>query len=206
MDLAVLPLSITMMAGPQIMSALIFVTTKRALATSFAFVAGVAIAATAGVTITRWLAGLLPLDRATGAPGRVGEVLQYGLAAVLVVLAVRNWVRRAEVRPPAWLGKLLTAGPRTGLRTGLLLIGLFPSDVLVMITVGVHLAQHGLPLAAAWPFLAATVLIAATPLLAFLLFRRRAERFAPTAREWMLEHSWLVNVIACLLFVVLLVR
>ncbi|WHT16591.1 GAP family protein [Crossiella sp. CA-258035] len=202
MDLAVLPLAVTMMAGPQIMSALIFVTTRRAVTVSCAFLAGVATAATAGVALARWLAGLLPLTRPAGA---LGELLQYGLAAVLLAVAVGNWVRRAEVKPPAWLGTLLNAGPGTGFRTGLLLIGLFPSDVVVMLTVGVQLARHGQPLTAALPFLGATVLIAAAPLLVFLLFRRRAERFAPVARDWLTAHSWLVNVLACLLFVLLLV-
>lgn len=201
MELSVLPLAVTMLAGPQIMSAFLFLTTRRAVATSAAFVAGVAVAASAGVWVARWLAGLLPLTRGDGA---LGEWLQYGLAAVLLVVALDNWLRRAEVRPPRWLGRLLEAGPGTGFRVGLLLIGLFPSDVLVMLTVGLQLARQGLPWTAALPFLVATVLLAAAPLLGYLLFRRRAERLAPRARDWLTGHSWLVNVVACLIFVVLL--
>jgi small neutral amino acid transporter SnatA (MarC family) len=51
MNQAILPLAITMMAGPQIMSAIIFVTTPKPLKTSGAFVLGVTIAATVGVLI-----------------------------------------------------------------------------------------------------------------------------------------------------------
>ena len=52
MSLAVIPLAITMNAGPQIMSAIIFVTAPKALKLSAYFLAGVVIAVTAGVTIT----------------------------------------------------------------------------------------------------------------------------------------------------------
>ena len=51
MNLQILPLAITMMAGPQIMSAIIFVTTSRPVKLSAAFLAAVAIAATVGVAI-----------------------------------------------------------------------------------------------------------------------------------------------------------
>ena len=52
MDLAVLPLAITMNAGPQIMSALIFITASKPLKLSAAFLAGVVIAVTRGLTLT----------------------------------------------------------------------------------------------------------------------------------------------------------
>ena len=48
MSLAVIPLAITMNAGPQIMSAIIFVTASKALKLSAYFLAGVVIAVTAG--------------------------------------------------------------------------------------------------------------------------------------------------------------
>src|SRR5687768_4423384 len=52
MNVQILPLAITMMAGPQIMSAIIFVTAPKALRVSLPFLAGVAIATTVGVIIT----------------------------------------------------------------------------------------------------------------------------------------------------------
>ena len=47
-------------------------------------------------------------------------------------------------------------------------------------------------------------LIAALPLLVYLLFRSRAQRVMPQVREWMNTHSWLVNIIACGIFIVLI--
>lgn len=205
MNLAVLPLAVTMMAGPQIMSALIFITARRAVAVSLAFVAGVAVAATVGVTITTWLAGHLPTGARLGSSGSsVGKIIEYGLVALLITMAIRNWVGRATIEPPKWLGTLMAAGPGKAFATGLLLIGLFPSDVVVMLTVGVDLARSGAQLTAALPFIGATVLIAALPLLAYLLFRGRAENAMPRVRDWMTGHSWLINIIVCVLFAALL--
>ncbi|GAA4032065.1 hypothetical protein GCM10022232_92490 [Streptomyces plumbiresistens] len=52
-------LAITMMVGPQIMSAIIFVTTSRAVRVSSAFLLGVAVGTAVGVAIACGLAALL---------------------------------------------------------------------------------------------------------------------------------------------------
>ena len=54
-----------------------------------------------------------------------------------------------------------------------------PSDLIIMMTVGTNLAQNNASLLAAVPFLAATVLVAALPVLFYLLFRRRAQQLMP---------------------------
>jgi small neutral amino acid transporter SnatA (MarC family) len=57
---------------------------------------------------------------------------------------------------------------------------------------------------AALLFIVATVLVAALPLLPYLLFYRRAQRLAPKVRDWMNAHSWLVNIIVCGVFIPLI--
>jgi threonine/homoserine/homoserine lactone efflux protein len=122
----------------------------------------------------------------------------------LVVLAVRNYVRRETVEPPKWLGTLQSADPKMALKTGLLVILLMPSDVIIMLTVGVNLVHNGAGLLAALPFIGATVLVAALPLLLFLLFHRRAQQLMPKVRDWMNTSSWLVNIIVCVVFILLI--
>jgi len=73
-----------------------------------------------------------------------------------------------------------------------------------MMTVGTNLAQNNASLLAALPFLAATVLVAALPVLFFLVFHRRAERLMPKVRDWMNTHSWVVNIIVCAIFIALI--
>ena len=96
------------------------------------------------------------------------------------------------------------ANPRTAFTTGLLLLSVFPSDFVILVTVGVNLAQNDASLLAALPFVAATVLIAALPVLSYLLFRRRAQRTMPKVRDWMNTNSWLVNIIVYVVFIYLI--
>ena len=207
MSLAVLPLAITMNAGPQIMSALIFVTASKPIKLSAYFLTGVVIAVTAGVTITYTLATVLGNSVSLGGPsdsGSIGNIIEYLLVGLLVVLSIRSYLTRATSEPPRWLGAMQNAKPRTAFLAGLLLLSIFPSDFVVLITVGVNLAQHNVGLVAALPFIGATILISALPLLSYLLFRHRAQRFMPKVRDWMNTNSWLVNIIVYVIFILLI--
>ncbi|HJQ28350.1 MAG TPA: GAP family protein [Rubrobacter sp.] len=207
MNLAILPLAITMMAGPQIMSAIIFITAPKPLKLSASFIAGAIVAVAAGLTITYTLASLLGDSISLGDPsgkGSIGNVIQYLLVGLLAFLAIKNYVRRETIEPPRWLGTLQNAEPRMAFTTGLLLLSVFPSDFIVLVTVGVNLAQNNASLLAALPFIVATVFVAALPLLLYLMFHRRAQRVMPRVREWMNANSWLVNIIAYVAFIALI--
>ena len=207
MNLQVLPLAITMNAGPQILSALIFVTALKPLKLSASFLTGVVIAVTAGVTITYTLASALGNSVSLGSSsesGSLGNIIQYLLVGLLVFLAIKSYVRRETTEPPRWLGTLQNAKPSTAFKTGLLLLSVFPSDFVILVTVGMNLAQNNASLVAAVPFIAATVFIAALPVLSYLLFRGRAQRVMPKVRDWMNANSWLVNIIVYVIFVVLI--
>jgi len=205
MSLKILPLAITMMAGPQIMSAIIFVTHREAVRVSLAFLLGVAVATTVGTAIARGLVSALGLD--LGDPsdrGSAGVYIQIALVALLVVAVIRNYVKRETVEPPKWLGALQTASPKKALTTGLMVILVMPSDIIIMLTVATNLEQTGSSFAEAVPFIGLTVLVAALPLLGFLLFHRRAQRAMPKVRDWMRDQAWAVNVIVCAIFIVLI--
>jgi hypothetical protein len=207
MSLAVIPLAITMNAGPQIMSAIIFVTAPKALKLSAYFLAGVVIAVTAGVTITYTLATLLSNSVSLGDPsdnGSLGNIIQYVLVGLLVFLSIKSYVGRETSEPPRWLGAMENAKPRTAFTTGLLLLSVFPSDLVILVTVGINLAHNNASLVGAVPFIAATIFIAALPMLSYLLFRRRAQRVMPKVRDWMNTHSWLVNIIVYIVFILLI--
>jgi hypothetical protein len=196
-----------MNAGPQILSAIIFVTALKPLKLSASFLTGVVIAVTAGVTITYTLATALGNSLSLGSSsesGSLGNIIQYLLVGLLVFLAIKSYVRRESIEPPRWLGTLQNAKPGTAFKTGLLLLSVFPSDFVILLTVGMNLAQNNASLLAAVPFIAATVFIAALPVLSYLLFRRRAQRVMPKVRDWMNANSWLVNIIVYVIFIVLI--
>ena len=207
MSLSVIPLAITMNAGPQIMSAIIFVTTPKALRLSAYFLAGVVIAVTVGVTVTYTLATVLGNSVSLGDPsdsGSLGNIIQYLFVGLLVFLSIRSYVNRETSEPPRWLGALQNAKPRMAFMAGLLLLSVFPSDLVILVTVGVNLVQNNASLLGALPFVVATILIAALPVLSYLLFHRRAVRAMPKVRDWMNAHSWLVNIIVYIIFIVLI--
>ena len=207
MNLAILPLAITMNAGPQIMSAIIFVTASKPLKLSAYFVAGAVIAVSVGVTVTFGLATVLGNSVSLGDPsdsGSIGNIIQYVLVGLLIILSLRSYLTRATSEPPRWLGAMQNAGPRRAFTTGLLLLSIFPSDLVILLTVAVNLAHHNSPLVAALPFVVATILIAALPMLAYLLFRHRAQRAMPKVRDWMNTNSWLVNIIVYIIFILLI--
>jgi hypothetical protein len=207
MNTQILPLAITMVAGPQIMSAIIFVTSKDAVKLSLAFISGAAIGVTAGVVVTRGLGSLLGSSVDLGDPsdsGSAGTILQIGLILLLVAAAIRNFVKRATIEPPKWLGALQEANVRKAFFLGLLLLSIFPSDFIVLLTVGLNLEHNGHSVVDALPFIGLTVLLAALPFLAFLLFHRRAVTAMPKVRDWMNTNSWLVNIIVCGVFIFLI--
>jgi Sap-like sulfolipid-1-addressing protein len=205
MDAQVLPLAITMMAGPQIISSIIFVTQESgAVRVSLAYVIAVALAASVGILISMGLANVLgeavDLESDAG-QSTAAKLIQIALVALLITRAVKIYLDRADSEPPKWLGTLQTAGARRAFEIGTLLILLFPGDVVVMVTTGVHLVSNGHTFVDALPLIGLTTLIAASPLLFYLLFRRRAQEVMPKVRDWMNTHSWVINILVCLVFV-----
>ncbi|RBQ22018.1 GAP family protein [Spongiactinospora rosea] len=207
MAFQVLPLAVTMVAGPQIMSAIILLTHRRVVRVSLAYLAGFALATVAGVALARRIAALLSGVLSLGDPadrGSAGTIIQYILVGLLLVAVVRNYLGRTTAEPPSWLGTLLGAGPGRAFVTGVLLVLLMPTDLIAMLTVGVNLEQDHAPPSAAIPFVLATVFLLALPLLGYLAFRQRVTAVMPQVREWMNSHGWLINIVVCLLFIVLI--
>ena len=98
------------------------------------------------------------------------------------------------------MGKLQTATPGFSFRLGLLLFSLMPTDIIIMLSVGGFLALRDAPLWHALPFIGATVLLAAIPLVILLLMGKRAEVVLPSLRNWMTTNAWIVNEVVIVFF------
>lgn len=208
MQLDILPLAIAMMIGPQILASIIFVTSQRgAIKVSLGYLTGILFAITSGITIVFVGSRLLGISAdASGQAPKKSLILELVLVGVLILLSLRSYLTRKTAKPPKWLAKLQDTKPLGALKLGVLLIYLMPTDLVVMITVGLHLAAHGsdpTDLLSALPFLALTMMIAAFPLLGYVLFRKKAESAMPKLRDWMSDNSWLVNIIIYLFFIYL---
>ena len=112
---------------------------------------------------------------------------------------------RSTLQGPKWLGKLQGTGPAAAFRFGALLILLLPGDIVVMLTTGVALESNDLAFSAALPLIGLVALIAATLLLIYVLLGTRGKSLMGRMRDWMNAHSWVVNILVYLIFVVLIV-
>jgi hypothetical protein len=202
-----LPLAITMMAGPQILSAIIFVTADNPIKVSLAYVSAVAVAAIVATLVWYLLAGVLDDQVSLGGSSgesSTGKVVEVVLVGLLLLASLKAYLARQTSEPPKWLGKLQGASPGRAFEIGLLLIFLMPSDFVITMTTGVHLNGRGAPYWQVLPFVGLTALVAALPLVFYLLFRKRAMVAMPKVRDWMNTHSWLVNIIVYAIFIVLI--
>ena len=207
MDSSIVPLAITMMAGPQILSAIIFVTSDRPIAISAAYVSAIGLTTAAWVLIWTLIASAFGdklHEHMTKEPSTLGKVLPIVLVALLLLASLRAYLTRKTSEPPKWLAGLQRAGVAKAFALGVLLITLMPGDIVVLSTTGIHLESEGKGFVDGLPFIGLTTLIAALPLLFYLLFRRRAVEATPKAREWMNTNSWLVNIGVYAIFIVLI--
>jgi Sap, sulfolipid-1-addressing protein len=191
----VLPLAFVMVAGPQILSAIFFATSEHWRSTSAAYVLG------AAVSISLIVIAAFLLSSGASDQGASDDSIYYIILALLLFAMVNTFRTRNTAEPPKWMGKLQTASPRFAFRLGLLLLGVFPSDLVTSITVGSYLATNGHPLWYYLAFLALTLLFLGLPALLLLVLGKRAEAFLPKARDWMNANAWIVNELVLALFV-----
>jgi hypothetical protein len=205
--LTVLPMAFVMVAGPQIVAAIVLATGTNARRDSSFFLLGAGAATMIGVTAAYFLTGLLKKGDSNfhADPGLVRGI-DMAIVAVLLLLAWKVFHDRARAQTPRWMTKLETATPVDALKVGVLLFLLFPGNLLSMGTVGAYLAHHD---AAWWHtlfFVAATVLLAGIPLLLLLLLGRRAQTLLPKLRNWMAANSWIVSEILIAFFLAMTLK
>jgi len=197
--LTLLPMAFVMVAGPQILSAIFLATTENWKRNSALFVLGAALSITTVVT-----AAYLLGNGASG-QGASDEALYIVALLLLAAAMLHTYLKRAESKPPKWMGKLSTATPKLAFTLGFLLLGVFPTDILTSFAIGTTLSAHDDPWWHILPFVALTLLILGAPALILVAFRSRAEAFLPKARDWMTTNAWVVNEIVLAFFVAIVV-
>jgi cytochrome c biogenesis protein CcdA len=199
--LSALPMAFVMIAGPQIITAIMLATSKRAKANSLGFLAGVALATTAGLTAFYFLTGTVH----HGSHGNSGASHALNVVAVvaLVALGVLVFQRRANTDPPAWMAKLQEATPGTAFKMGFILFAVMPTDLITMFTVANLVAHAQDPWWHTLLFMALTVVFAGLPLIVLVAMGARAEVLLPKARDWMATNSWIVSEVLVTVFLLM---
>jgi cytochrome c biogenesis protein CcdA len=194
----VLPLSIVMIAGPQVLSAIFLATSESWKKDSAAFVAGAALSMSIVLSVALLL-GLGASDQGTS-----DNTISFVVLGLLLLAALHTFLNRKKVSdPPKWMGKLETANPGLAFKLGFLLLGFFPSDILTSFAVAGTLVAGGENFISAIPFIVLTVFWLALPALLIVLLGPKAQAFLPKVRDWMNDNSWIVNECVLALFIAL---
>jgi hypothetical protein len=196
--LQILPLAFVMIAGPQIITSFFLATSQRWAVNSLAYVGAAALSITTFATIAYLVAR--GAKDAADSEHTANRTLDWIILALLVVLILRVYLTRKTSQPPKWMAKLQGAEPKFAFVLGLLLLGIFPTDILTSITAGLHVGRHD----DAWwhllPFIGLTLLFLAAPSLGVVLLGRRAEVVLPKIRDWMNENAWVVSEVVLVFF------
>jgi Sap, sulfolipid-1-addressing protein len=203
---SVLPLAIVMIAGPQLISAVFFATSVNWKGTSSAYILGAAVSVFAFFTAAYLVFKEVKPGGDTSDGGSSSDTINIVILAILAVLMVYVFLNREKSEPPKWMGRLQTATPTFAFVLGLLLLGVFPTDILTSVTVGARLANEGSPWIDGLPFIFITLLLLALPVSLVLLLGNRAREFLPKARDWMNTHSWVVSEIVIVFFIAITVN
>lgn len=88
-----------------------------------------------------------------------GQVITVLLLILLVFAAVHVYRTRKTSTPPKWMGSLETATSMSSFKLGVLLLRVFPIDIITAASVGTHLARNGDPWSYSLPFVFATLFL-----------------------------------------------
>jgi hypothetical protein len=200
-------MAFVMVAGPQIVTAILLATSVRPKRDSALFLLGAAGATIMGLTAAYELAGLF---RSAGwhwrGHERLEHVIDLAILVLLLALAVKVFRDRARTQPPRWMARLETATPAFALKIGFLLFLLMPGNILSMATVGAYLARHGVAWWHCLIVVAFTVFLTAFPLLILLVLGERAKARLPKTRDWMTRNSWIVSEAVIAFFLLMTVK
>lgn len=197
-QLQILPLSLIMVMGPQIVTAIILVTSKEPVKNSVAMLLGVLVAAVLSILIWFGLYELLNIKPPSGSGPSTAD---YVVAGLLALLGIHVFLGRHTASVPKWMAALQKAEPKRAFTLAFLLILLFPGDIVAVI-VTVHWLHDGhLNVLHAWPLVAGVVVLMSLPILAYLLLGSRAREAMPGIRDWLTTHGWLVNLIVIVYFI-----
>jgi hypothetical protein len=196
--LQILPLALIMVMGPQILTAIFLVTSREPVKNSGAMLTGVVLAASISVLIWFGLVDLIGIDPKEGGSPTTVDYIVAGLLALLALNVLRT---RGTAETPKWMSALQEAEPKRAFSLGFLLIFLMPTDIIAVISTVNFLHDNKLDAIDGWPLVAATTVLMALPIGAYLLLGHRAREAMPRIRDWLTTHSWLVNFVVIVYFI-----
>jgi hypothetical protein len=204
-QLQILPLALIMVMGPQILTAIFLVTSHEPTKNSGAMLVGVVIAASLSLPIWFGLYEVLGINPGSSSDSSPSAA-DWVVAGLLALAGIHAFLGRRTASVPKWMTTLQQAEPRRAFTLGFLLILLMPTDIVAVISTAHWLHVNNDGVLHGWPLVAATTLLMALPILAYLLLGRRAREAMPGIRDWLTSNAWLVNIIVIVYFIYQLLK
>jgi hypothetical protein len=192
-----------MVMGPQILTAIFLVTSRQPVKNSIAMLVGVVAAACISLAIWFGIVKAVGIDPKEGGGPTTADWIVAGL---LALAAIHTFLGRGTASVPKWMTALQEAEPKRAFGLAFLLILLMPTDIVAVISTSNWLHDNDLDLLHGWPLVAATTLLMALPILAYLLLGHRARDAMPRIRDWLTSNAWLVNIVVIVYFIYQLLK
>ncbi len=202
-QLQILPLALIMVMGPQILTAIFLVTSQEPVKNSGAMLIGVVVAACLSLAIWFGLYDVLNIKPRSGSGPSTAD---YVVAGLLALAGIHVFLGRKNASVPKWMSALQQAEPKRAFSLGFLLILVFPTDIVAVISTVHWLHDNHDNLLHAWPLVAAVLVLMALPILGYLLLGRRARAAMPGIRDWLTTNAWVVNLVVIVYFIYQLVK
>ncbi|HND46601.1 MAG TPA: GAP family protein [Chitinophagales bacterium] len=203
-NIPVLPLSLTVMLGPQILVAVLLITRKDPIKSSVIYITAVLATLILTTFIYYELASLIGLKDLSIA-GR--PLLKHLLIILFIYLIIRSIKNRNNItEAPKWMQNITSASLRKIFVIGLTLIAIMPTDIIATFSVGSILNSNSQPFIAALPFFGAVALIAGLPLLAYLSLGKKGPIYLEQFNTWLNTNGYLINVIVLIFFIMMMIK
>ncbi|KOY51963.1 GAP family protein [Polaribacter dokdonensis] len=201
-DIAILPLALTVMLGPQILVGMLLITRPDAIKSSLIYISTLLLTLIATTSIYYFLVQSIDFQNFS-VGGR--PALKYILIALFIFLIIKSFVTRNKItEPPKWMTGLATSSYKKIALIALSLIAFMPTDIVIAFSVGNILNQNSSSLLGAIPFFAAVFFIASVPLLLYFSLGSKASTTLAKVNAWLNTHGYVINIIVLAFFIYLL--
>ena len=208
-----LPFALAVAISPlSIVAVILMLLAPNARRTGPGFLIGWVVGVALPVTVSVLLAGALPTHDEAGGSNAPRAVVQFVLAALLILLAVAQWRRRSKPGEdptlPKWMTAIDSFGFGRALGLGVLLSLPRPKNLLVAASAGVTIGGAGLTPTASIVAVAGVVAIAVStvliPVVAYLLAADRLRDPLERLHQWLARENSVITTVLLLFIGVLM--
>lgn len=203
-EATIIPLSLTIMLGPQILVAMLLITRKDAIKSSLIYIISLLSSLIGIIYFYYKIIGITNFHKISIAEK---PIIKYILVAILffvLIITIKN--RKKITASPKWMTDVLTSSLKKIAIIGFMLIAIMPADVAIEFTIGNLIHTNNSDFSSIIPFFIAVLIIASTPLLVFLSLGKNGPAKMEKTNVWLNTHGYVINVVVLSLYIFLLLK